>query len=37
MTDGTWERFIEAGVETILRRAEAEGTPVGKVQGTRRT
>lgn len=37
MTDGTWERFIEAGVETILRRAEAEGAPVGKVQGTRRT
>jgi D-3-phosphoglycerate dehydrogenase / 2-oxoglutarate reductase len=37
MTDGTWERFIEAGVETILRRAEAEDGPVGKVLWTRRT
>lgn len=37
MTDGTWERFIEAGVETILGYGEAEGGLVGKVRGTRRT
>lgn len=31
MTDRTWERFIEAGVDTILRLAEAEDGQVGKV------
>ncbi|HYZ15597.1 MAG TPA: NAD(P)-dependent oxidoreductase, partial [Candidatus Acidoferrum sp.] len=37
MTDGTWERFIEAGVETILRRVETDDAPVGKVEERRRT